>query len=129
MDRTNTRTKGIACIIVAAFFFSLMTVMVHLAGELPTMQKTLFRNLVAAVIAWIMLFAERQPIRIRRADLPDLLMRSICGTLGMICNFYAIDRLNISDATREKRCDRTDRGHVFLDIFNAVLSAVFPIQL
>lgn len=98
MDRTNTRAKGIACIIMAAFFFSLMTVMVHLAGELPTMQKTLFRNLVAAIIAWIMLFAGRQPIRIRRADLPDLLMRSICGTLGMICNFYAIDRLNISDA-------------------------------
>ena len=84
MDRTNTKAKGIACIIVAAFFFSLMTVMVHLAGELPTMQKTLFRNLVAAVIAWIMLFAERQPIRLRRADLPDLLMRSVCGTLGMI---------------------------------------------
>lgn len=98
MNGNSTRAKGIACIITAAFFFSLMTVMVHLAGDLPTMQKTLFRNLVAAIISWIMLFAERQPIHIRRSDVPDLLMRSICGTLGMICNFYAIDRLNISDA-------------------------------
>ncbi len=94
----STKKKGIACVISAAFFFSLMTVMVHLAGDLPTMQKTLFRNLVAAIIAWGMLFAERKPIHIQKRDVPDLLMRSICGTLGMICNFYAIDRLNISDA-------------------------------
>ncbi len=25
-------------------------------------------------------------------------MRSFCGTVGLICNFYAIDRLNIADA-------------------------------
>lgn len=25
-------------------------------------------------------------------------MRSVCGTIGLICNFYAVDHLNISDA-------------------------------
>ncbi len=98
MDQKTQKYKGVACIIMAAFFFSLMTVFVHMAGDLPTMQKTLFRNLVAAVLAWIMLFTKREPIRIRRSDLPDLILRSTCGILGMICNFYAIDHLNISDA-------------------------------
>ena len=30
--------------------------------------------------------------------MPDLLLRASFGTMGLICNFYAIDRLNISDA-------------------------------
>lgn len=94
----NEKLKGITYILLAAFCFSLMTVMVHLSGDLPTMQKTLFRNLIAALIAWVMLFAKHEPIHIRRSDLPDFLLRSICGILGMICNFYAIDHLNISDA-------------------------------
>lgn len=98
MDKKIQKYKGVAYVIMAAFFFSLMTVFVHMSGDLPTMQKTLFRNLVAAVLAWGMLFAKHEPVRIRRSDLPDFLLRSICGTLGMICNFYAIDRLNISDA-------------------------------
>ncbi len=94
----NTKAKGIACIIAAAFFFSLMTVCVHLAGELPTMQKTLFRNLIAAILVGGMLFVKHEKIHIEKRDLPDLILRSLCGILGMICNFYAIDRLNISDA-------------------------------
>ena len=47
--------KGIICIILAAFFFSLMSVFVKLSGDVPTMQKSLFRNLIAAVIAFVTL--------------------------------------------------------------------------
>ena len=35
-------------IILSAFFFACMNVSVRLAGDLPTMQKSFFRNLVAA---------------------------------------------------------------------------------
>lgn len=94
----KSKHKGILYIIGAAFCFSLMTVCVRASGDLPTMEKVLFRNLVAAFVSWGILFKNKTPIKIAKGDWPDLLMRSICGGLGMILNFYAIDRLNISDA-------------------------------
>lgn len=95
----SEKNKGILCIISAAFFFSLMTVFVRLAGDLPTMQKTVFRNLVAAVVSWGMLIKAGEKINLGgKENIISLLMRSFFGTMGLICNFYAIDRLNISDA-------------------------------
>lgn len=95
----SEKNKGILCIISAAFFFSLMTLFVRLAGDLPTMQKTVFRNLVAAIVSWGILIKTGEKIEFKNKDnLISLFMRSIFGTMGLICNFYAIDRLNISDA-------------------------------
>ena len=76
-----------------------MTVFVRMAGDLPTMQKTVFRNLVAAVVSWGMLIKAGEKIDLGgKENIISLLMRSFFGTMGLICNFYAIDRLNISDA-------------------------------
>ena len=92
------KRKGILYILLAALFFSLMTAFVRLSGDLPTMQKTLFRNLVAAVVSWAMLLSGGEKIEIKKEHVPDLILRASFGTMGLICNFYAIDRLNISDA-------------------------------
>lgn len=61
MER-NERRQGIICIIMAAFFFSLMTLLVRMAGDLPTMQKAMFRNLVAAVVSFGMLLKKGEII-------------------------------------------------------------------
>lgn len=110
--------KGILYVLLAALFFSLMTAFVRLSGDLPTMQKTLFRNLVAAVAAWLMLLSNRQKIKIKKEHMPDLLLRSCFGTAGMICNFYAIDRLNISDANMLNK----------LSPFFAILMSIFILK-
>lgn len=110
--------KGILYVLLAALFFSLMTAFVRLSGDLPTMQKTLFRNLVAAVAAWLMLLSNRQKIEIKKEHMPDLLLRSCFGTVGMICNFYAIDRLNISDANMLNK----------LSPFFAILMSIFILK-
>ena len=47
--------KGMTMIIMSAFFFACMNVSVRLAGDLPSVQKSFFRNLVAAVFAAIIL--------------------------------------------------------------------------
>ena len=47
--------KGMVMIILSAFFFACMNVSVRLAGDLPSVQKSFFRNLVAAVFAAIIL--------------------------------------------------------------------------
>ncbi len=96
--KISNHTKGILCVIAAAFGFSLMTFFVRLSGDLPTMQKTFFRNAVAAVIAAAMLFKDKQSPVPDRGNITDILMRCIFGTSGMIANFYAIDRLDIADA-------------------------------
>ena len=45
----NDKKQGIIYIIMAGFFFALMTFFVRMSGNLPTMQKAFFRNAVAAV--------------------------------------------------------------------------------
>lgn len=94
----QNKHKGILFIIMAGFFFSLMSFFVRLSGDLPTMQKAFFRNAVAAVVAIVMLARTEEKFRIKKTSWPDLIVRSVCGTAGLICNFYAVDRLNIADA-------------------------------
>lgn len=96
MDRQ--KKQGIMYIIMAGFFFALMTFFVRLSGDLPTMQKAFFRNFVAALVSIIMLAKSEEGFHIKKASWPGLLCRCVCGTTGLICNFYAIDRLNIADA-------------------------------
>lgn len=94
----NQKTKGIMHIVAAAFCFSLMTFFVRLSGDVPTIQKAFFRNGVALVVATIMLLRTEEKFHIKKGSLPFLLLRSACGFTGLVCNFYAIDRMNIADA-------------------------------
>ena len=94
----NNHIKGILCIIAAAAGFSFMTFFVRISGDLPTMQKVFFRNAVAFVIAVITLILSGESFRIEKRNRMDIFMRCLFGTSGVICNFYAIDRLDLSDA-------------------------------
>ncbi len=89
---------GVVYIVVSAFCFSLMSLFVRKAGDLPTFQKAFFRNLVAALVAFILLLKSRS-FKIGKGSLPALITRSVAGTVGIVCNFYAIDRMNVADAS------------------------------
>lgn len=97
-DKLKQKNQGIMYILIAAFFFALMTFFVRKSGNLPTMQKAFFRNAVAMVIALVMLGKNRQDFHIEKKSILSLVLRCVFGTSGLICNFYAIDRMNISDA-------------------------------
>ncbi|MBE5747688.1 MAG: DMT family transporter [Clostridiales bacterium] len=103
-EKLNTETKakkpwlGVVYIVISAFCFSLMSVCVRKAGDLPTFQKAFFRNAVAAVAGFV-LVAKSGSFKMQKGSLVPLLLRSIVGTVGIIGNFYAIDRMNISDAS------------------------------
>lgn len=90
---------GVIYIIIAAFFFALMSLFVKLAGDLPTFQKSFFRNLVAVFFALVILIKQKPKININRGDLFGLILRSAFGTIGILCNFYAVDHLLLADAT------------------------------
>lgn len=95
---STNRAKGIMYILMAAFFFSLMTVFVRLAGDVPTMQKAFFRNVVAALLAAVILIRSGESFLVKRRNLPDLLLRCCFGTMGILCNFWAVDHMRIADA-------------------------------
>lgn len=97
--KIRTQYKGILYIIISAFCFALMNLFVRMAGDLPSIQKSFFRNFVAAVFACVILLRERVPFRCKRENLKYMLMRSIFGTVGILCNFYAVDHLVLADAS------------------------------
>lgn len=95
----NDTKKGMLFIIMAAFFFASMNVFVKLSGDLSSIQKSFFRNLIAALFAFIILIKSKEGFTYQKKDIPMLLLRSTFGTLGILCNFYAVDHLLVSDAS------------------------------
>ena len=114
-NRISNRRKGILFILLAAFFFSLMSVFVRLSGDVPTMQKAFFRNIVAAVVAMIILLRSKTKISLKKENLPPLLLRSVFGTIGILANFWAVDNLGIADANMLNK----------LSPFFAILMSIF----
>ena len=95
---SSNRTKGIICIILSALGFALMSACVKLAGDLPNFQKVFFRNLVSAIIALYLILKHKGSLTGKKENRKILLMRSTFGTIGVILNYYAIDKLVLSDA-------------------------------
>lgn len=63
------------------------------------MQKCFFRNAVALFIAAFALLKNHTPFKIGDGNFKYLFLRSAFGTTGLFLNFYAVSRLDISDAS------------------------------
>ena len=98
MPKIGQKTKGIIYIVVAAFGFSFMSLFVKLAGDLPAFQKAFFRNFIALIFITVMMLRENIGFAPKKENIPGILGRSLCGTLGLLCNFYALGTRNLSDA-------------------------------
>lgn len=97
--KINPKYKGIIYIVISAFCFALMNLFVRMAGDLPSIQKSFFRNFVAAIFAFVLLKKDQVPFRCQRENLKYLVLRSVFGTVGILCNYYAIDHLLLADAS------------------------------
>ena len=114
MDSIDRR-KGIRFIILSAFGFAMMSAFVKLAGPLPSFQKTFFRNLVSAIIAFIFIIKNKGSFTGKKENQKILILRSLFGTIGIILNYYAIDRLVLSDANMLNKL-----SPFFVIIFSAI---------
>ncbi len=90
---------GIFYIIVSAFFFALMAMFVRLSGDLPSVQKSFFRNLSSLILATVIIKKEGVKFSGKRENLKYLFFRSAAGTVGILSNFYAVDHLVLADAS------------------------------
>ena len=115
-DEQSAASKKIAILfmLMSALGFSLMNLFVRLSGEMPTTSKSFGRNLVAFLVAFIFLLVsvvkERRRNESKQLDLivhslktPKtlglLLMRSGLGLVGILCNFYALDHIQVAEAS------------------------------
>ena len=94
----SDKQKGIFFILLAGLGFALMGLFVKFTGDIPTMQKAFFRNIVPVFIAGAGLRGMGEKIKLSKGDLKFLILRASFGTAGIICNFYALDHLKLSDA-------------------------------
>lgn len=113
----KNRQKGILCIIGCAFCFALMNLFVNLAGDLPVIQKAFFRNAVALVFSGIIVFRSttKEERKVTKDNFWLLFLRSFAGGIGFVCNFYAVDHMNISDASMLNKL-----APFFVIIFSAI---------
>lgn len=122
----NNIVKGILLMLISSVGFSIMTLFVKLSGDLPSIQKTFFRNLISAIIAFVFVVYNKERLFGKKENQPILLARSIFGTLGIVFLFYAIDHLVMSDA------DMLNKMSPFLVIiFSAIFlkERVMPFQI
>lgn len=101
MMNNNNILKGIFCIIIAGFGFALMSLFVKLSGDLPSIQKGFFRNIIAVFISSIPLIKHWKVINIPRNNTGWLVLisRSVFGTIGLVLNFYAISHISLADSS------------------------------
>lgn len=115
LNNLSDRNKGIVFIILSAFGFAMMSAFIKLSGDLPSIQKTFFRNLVSCIIAFSLILKYKESAFGSKENRKILILRSIFGTLGIILNFYAIDRLVLSDANMLNKL-----SPFFVIIFSAI---------
>ncbi len=99
LPELSRKNKAVLLIILSALFFTGMNACVRLSGNLPPIQKSFFRNFVAAIFAAVTLAKTHTPVKIPKGCRKAMLLRALCGTIGILCNFYAIDKLALADAS------------------------------
>ncbi|GAA0709514.1 DMT family transporter [Paraclostridium ghonii] len=115
LKNLSDRNKGIIFIILSAFGFAMMSAFVKLSGDLPSIQKTFFRNLISCIISFALILKYKESPFGSKENRKILILRSVFGTLGIILNFYAIDKLVLSDANMLNKL-----SPFFVIIFSAI---------
>ena len=95
----TNKNKGILFILLSSVGFSFMALFVKLAGDLPPMQKSFFRNLVSLAFAFYIIKKSKIGFSFKKENLIFLILRSTFGTLGILANYYSIEYLILADST------------------------------
>ena len=97
MQKDNKKL-AIIYMCIASLSFALMSLCIKLSGDLPTVQKVFFRNFLASVVFIILMIKDKTSFKLSKEAKKTLFFRAVSGTVGILCYFYSIDNMNISDA-------------------------------
>jgi drug/metabolite transporter (DMT)-like permease len=91
-------SRGLRYMATGAFFFSVMSLLVKLAGQrVPSQEIVLARSLVMTVMSVVALRRRRIPLLGERRRL--LMLRGFLGFAALSCFYYGIVHLPLADAT------------------------------
>ena len=99
----DNKPRAVLFMLMSAVAFSLMQTMVKLAGDIPTFEKVLFRNIVSLFVALLVILKSKTSMFGKRENQKYLLARSLLGLSGVIFYFYAINNLIMADAAMLNR--------------------------
>ena len=91
--------KAIVYILISALAFTLMSTVVKLAKDIPIYEKVFFRNIINLIIAVNILKRDKISFWGEKKNRKYLVIRGVLGLLGVVCNFYAVTQMNLSDAS------------------------------
>lgn len=99
--KKNDVTLGICFIILSGIGFSFMSLFVKLSGDLPTLQKSFFRNFITLLVVSVLLLKHKEQLQIPKNNTTWIILvaRALFGTLGLVFQFYAISNINLADAS------------------------------
>ena len=106
---------GLRYMVLAAFFFSLMSMLVKIVGQrLPSAEMVLVRSLIALALSYGMLRQAAVAPWGHRKGL--LLFRGLTGFAALLCFFHALTKLPLADTT----------VIIYISpVFTAILAALF----
>lgn len=86
----TNRIKASLLMVFSAMSFSAMQIMIAKSAEgIPLFEQLFFRNLFAAMVAFVNVRRQGQNPFGKKENRKLLVMRSVMGYLGMVCLFYA----------------------------------------
>jgi drug/metabolite transporter (DMT)-like permease len=114
-QQTGLISAGLRYMAISAFFFSIMALLVKVAGErLPSQEIVFFRSFLVLIFAYIMI--KRAGLSAWGTNKKLLIVRGVTGFLALSCFYYAVTHLPLADATLIMYSN---------PLFTAVLAAVF----
>ena len=104
-------SEGMRHMLIASFFFSLMSIIVKLLGErLPSQQLVFARSIIPLILSYIAL--RRAGVSIWGKNQKMLILRGLIGFSSLSFWFYALTKLPLADA-------------VMIQFTNPILAALF----
>lgn len=95
----NSKFKGIIFMILSSAAFATMNLLSKLAVGVNSYQKTFLTNVVATVIVCFIIAYKKGSFIGKKESRKYLLARGFLGTLAILTNYYALDKMFLSDAT------------------------------
>ncbi len=106
---------GLKYMAASAFFFSLMSLLVKLAGQrFPTMELVFARALVVSVLALAVIRV--RGVSLHSPDTPLLILRGLFGLAALSCFYYSVVKLPLAVSTVL---------HFTNPLFTALIAAIF----
>jgi drug/metabolite transporter (DMT)-like permease len=112
---TGFRLSGVQCMVLSAFFFSLMSLTVKVVGQrIPTLELMFVRGALVTLVAGLDL--ARRGVALRGADTRSLLLRGMVGFVALGCFYFAVVHIPLAEATVI---------HFTNPLFTTLIAAVF----